>query len=32
MEDDRELEAEEGFQINWVDVHELEAEADFQDN
>ena len=33
MEYDRELEAEEeGFQVNWVDVHELEVEAEFQDN
>jgi len=32
-EDDRGLEGEEeGFQLCWMDVHELEMESDFQDN
>ena len=32
-EDDRGLEgAEEGSQVGWMDVHELEVESDFQDN
>ena len=33
MEDDRGLEGEEeGFQVCWMDVHELEVEPDFQNN